>query len=422
MVMRISTSFFFSNGLHGMQRVQKQLVDTQERISTGNKILFPSEDPVATTKVFVFEEQLKMTEQYQENITYALNSNQLAESVLGQLEASIQRIRELAVQANNSHLNEHDLRSIANEIDGLSLEMANLMNSKDGVGDYLFSGFQGLQKPFIPRPGGGYEYRGDQGEPRMQVSSETKMSFSFSGKPVFVDVDSTLNSLKTSAAEQNSEESTALISVGKVVDQELFDEVYPENYILTFNDPPTTYNVIHRDDRSPVVGDSPSGDLINIPYADGASIQFNGLEFYISGIPQADDTFFIESTHQQDILTGMYRFSELLKDTADNMDFLSTVEGQTAFQISYEAALSDMDTALLSVSQERSRMGVNLNQLERLQDMHDGLIVELNEFLSSVRDVDIAEAATTLNQESFILQASQSSFAKITQLTIFNYI
>lgn len=420
--MRISSSYFFQNGLRGMQQVQKQLVDTQERISTGQKFLRTSEDPVAATRTAIFEEKLKITEQFQENITYAQNSNQMAESVLSEIENSLNRVRELAIQANSSQLNEDDIRSIASEIEGITKEIANLMNSKDGVGDYLFSGFQGLEKPFIERSGGGYEYRGDSGERVIQISSETRVSFSFSGKPVFVDVESSTNTLKTSAALQNDSASTAFITVGEVRDQETFDSYYPDDYMITFNDPPSTYNIINRDTGAPMVGDSPPGNLTNVPYQPGSPIVFNGIEFTISGEPSANDTFFIESTPQQDILTGLYRFSQLLRDAAANPDNRNTITGESQFQEYYSSSLSNIDAALLSVSKKRSSIGVILQQLDRVNNMHEGLIVEVNSFLSETRDLDFAEAATLLQQESFILQASQASFTRISGLTIFNYL
>ena len=386
------------------------------------KFLYPSEDPVATTRVAIFDEQLKITEQYQENIAYATNSNELAESVLGQIVLSLDRARELAVQTNISTMNEDDFRSIANEIDGLSTEIANLMNSKDGVGDFLFSGFQGLERPFIERSGGGYEYRGDSGERILQVSSDTKISFTFSGKPVFVDVDSSSNTLKTSAASQNSIDSTAFISVGEVSDQEQFDANFPTDYLLRFNDPPTTYNVVNRFNNAPIVGESPAGLLTNVPYSEGDNITFNGVTFFVSGEPQANDTFFIESSTRQDILTGLYRFSKMLRDQADDMDSLKIPSVAEKFQADFNNVLNNMDNALLSVSQERSKIGVILQQLDRVFEMHEGLIVEVKSFLSDVQDLDYAEAATTLSQESLILQAAQASFSRVSSLTIFNYL
>jgi len=46
----------------------------------------------------------------------------------------------------------------------------------------------------------------------------------------------------------------------------------------------------------------------------------------------------------------------------------------------------------------------------------------LKSTLSNVEDLDYAEAITQMNKEMLALEAAQSSFAKISQLNLFNYI
>jgi flagellar hook-associated protein 3 FlgL len=48
--------------------------------------------------------------------------------------------------------------------------------------------------------------------------------------------------------------------------------------------------------------------------------------------------------------------------------------------------------------------------------------LRLTELLQREDDLDYATAVTELTQESVALQALQASFAKLSQLTLFNYI
>lgn len=420
--MRISTNQFFINGQIGMQRVQEQLSRTQQKIALSTNYLTSSENPVATTKVMIFEEQLALAEKFEENIGFATNSTELAESTLGSIVNSLQRVRELIVGANTATLSGPDYLSIADELDGIADEIAGLMNAKDGVGDFLFSGFQSSTKPFIERNGGGWEFQGDRGVRFLEVSVDTKIEISFPGRSVFVDVEASRNTLITSESEFNDPDTNAFISIGEVIDQEAFDQVYPTDYVMTFNDPPTTYNIVERSDGSPVLGESPPQPLVNATYNEGTEIRFNGASFLVSGNPSAGDTYFIESTPREDILTSIYRISEVYKDVGENINLIQTAEGAARFQTASETALNNIDAGLISVSQERSRLGTNLNQLSTLMDMSEGLRIELRDFISDIEDLDIAEAATTLSQETFILEASQASFARISSLTIFNFL
>ncbi|MEY4029244.1 MAG: Flagellar hook-associated protein 3, partial [Bacteroidota bacterium] len=48
--------------------------------------------------------------------------------------------------------------------------------------------------------------------------------------------------------------------------------------------------------------------------------------------------------------------------------------------------------------------------------------LELIQWLSSIEDLDYTKAITKMNQQMMSLEAAQSSFAKISQLSLFNYI
>ena len=55
--MRISTIQAFNNGVSGLQRNYANAIRTQEQISTGNRILTPADDPVASVRLLQLEQQ-----------------------------------------------------------------------------------------------------------------------------------------------------------------------------------------------------------------------------------------------------------------------------------------------------------------------------------------------------------------------------
>ena len=48
--MRISTSTFFDSGLNGMLNQQAAMLKTQQQVSTGLRVITPSDDPVAAVQ------------------------------------------------------------------------------------------------------------------------------------------------------------------------------------------------------------------------------------------------------------------------------------------------------------------------------------------------------------------------------------
>jgi len=87
-----------------------------------------------------------------------------------------------------------------------------------------------------------------------------------------------------------------------------------------------------------------------------------------------------------------------------------------------QRGVGEMDNLLNGVSLARANIGTDLNVVEQQTQAIDETKLTLKTTLSNVEDLDMAEAITKMNKQMLSLEASQSSFAKITQLNLFNYI
>jgi flagellar hook-associated protein 3 FlgL len=99
MVMRISSIQAFNNGVSGLGRNYSNVIRTQEQISSGNRILTPADDPVASVRLLQLEQQQSVLGQYKANLTAAKNSLSQEETTITSVVNVLQRVRELAVQA-----------------------------------------------------------------------------------------------------------------------------------------------------------------------------------------------------------------------------------------------------------------------------------------------------------------------------------
>ncbi len=66
--MRISTSWSQQTAVNSMLDQQSRLLQTQLQLSTGKKLLTPSDDPAAAVRIIDLNQNIKQTEQYQSNI------------------------------------------------------------------------------------------------------------------------------------------------------------------------------------------------------------------------------------------------------------------------------------------------------------------------------------------------------------------
>jgi len=187
--MRISTSLIFQQGVNAMLDQQTALAKTQQQLATGQRILKPSDDPSAATRVLELDQLVDTLQQYQRNSDYGEARLKLEESVLSDVGDVLQRVRELAVRANNDTLSAGDRNAIAVEVRTSLDAVLQLANSTDATGEYLFSGYQTGTQPFSDNGAGSFSYNGDQGERSLQIGPTRQVSVGDSGDQVFMRVD-----------------------------------------------------------------------------------------------------------------------------------------------------------------------------------------------------------------------------------------
>jgi len=82
----------------------------------------------------------------------------------------------------------------------------------------------------------------------------------------------------------------------------------------------------------------------------------------------------------------------------------------------------NMDETLTRLSDVRTQIGSRLNAVDQQIDINDTVSLQFQENLSSLQDVDYAQAITNYNQQLTGLQAAQQAYAKVQGLSLFDYI
>ena len=396
-------------GVNQLLEINRQLGETQQQISTGRRFLTPADDPLAATRVAALHKDVALREQYNQNISTAENDLNLEESVLAQTISLMQRVRELAVQGGNELLTNNDRGSLAAEIESRLDELFSLMNTRSANGDYLFSGFSGGTVPFVRDSTGTTVYQGDQGQRKIQISATASIAVTDSGKRIFEDVRSETVSFNVSAHPANDPLSNAYLG-GRVVDQAALDAFYPDDLLIEFepladgpgNQP--NFTVRRRSDNRVVSG------LQNVAYVSGADIDVAGLRLQAFGTPQPGDQFFVDSTQKQSIATTMDNLMAGLRGNPVDTNIAAVIA----------TSLGNLDQAIESVNQVRAEIGARLNTADTTRSLHDQIKIFSKDVLSQLQDTDYSEAVSRLSMQSFVLEAAQRSFVKISSLSLFN--
>ena len=101
-------------------------------------------------------------------------------------------------------------------------------------------------------------------------------------------------------------------------------------------------------------------------------------------------------------------------------DLIDTVKGSN--RIGIQQGISEIDHLQQVVSEAEAKVGTDLNVVDAQSRVLDEITLRLKSTMSDIQDLDYTEAITRMNKDQLALEAAQSSFAKISKLTLFNYI
>jgi len=187
--MRISTITMYEQSLNSLNRQQGEFLKIGQQISSGRRVVNPSDDPQAASLAVGVDQAKAIDEQYANARVSARNSLSQEESVLTSTSDFIVRARTLLVQAGNGTLSDADRNAISQELNGIYQGLVGQANSMDGNGRYLFGGFQDGTPPFVQGEDGRVSYVGDGGVKVQRVDSARLMPSVDNGQSLFQSAD-----------------------------------------------------------------------------------------------------------------------------------------------------------------------------------------------------------------------------------------
>ena len=197
--MRISTNTLYQAGISRISSLQAEQSRLQQQISSGRRILTPSDDPVAAARALELQQAMSSNSQFASNRIIAQNHLNASESTLGNVSDLLLAAQSTLVGAGNPTYGDAQRGFIANELRGMRDQLVGLANTRDGAGNYLYSGFQSNTAPFVASATGA-TYQGDDGVQYLQVAGGRQMAINETGSNIFQagsDIFATLDALAT---------------------------------------------------------------------------------------------------------------------------------------------------------------------------------------------------------------------------------
>lgn len=397
MTVRMSSGEILAQGIRAIMDQQSRLAETELKLATGKRIGKPSDDPSDAVRIHDLTREINGVQQRQANIGAARGQLEYAETVVKQAGESLQRVRELMVQANNATLNSDGRQAIAGELAALNEHLLSIANTRDASGRYLFGGYQSSSVPFS-RVAGEVVYHGDQGTRSLAIGPGLQIETADSGYAVFQDIRVGNGVFDVVAGAANS--GTGVVSAESAGPFEF------GQYTLTVSQPdpaiPPQY----------VVSEGSGVTVQAGVFTPGEPVTFAGVALVIKGQPVDGDSFEIGPAPRQDVFSTIQQAVELLSDSGSS----------TARNNGLNRALDGVDQAIGHFLDVRASIGARMNTLDAEESINSATLLGFEKSLSTIADIDVVEAINELNVRRTALEAAQLAYVQIRDLSLFKYL
>jgi flagellar hook-associated protein 3 FlgL len=189
--MRMSTSMIYQQNLSGVTNNQSLWMQSGQQLSSGKRVLYPSDDPLAASQAVMISQSMSENSQYALARTFARQNISMEETVLRSAADGIKDMKTLIVNAGDGTLSDNDRDSLATQLQGLKDQLLSQANSTDGNGRFIFAGFANDKAPFVEQ-GGKVVYQGSSSAIEQKVDANRTMTVGHTGSSIFMSLTSNI--------------------------------------------------------------------------------------------------------------------------------------------------------------------------------------------------------------------------------------
>ena len=410
---RVATANMYDNSIHNIGGRQNSLVDLNEKLTSGKRVLRPSDDPVAAAQAERAMTRITRIQSEQRALDVQRNAVAQAESSLDDAVNLMQEMRELLVNAGDGTHSPADRRIIASQVQSLREQLLDISNRKDTNGLPLLGALGSALAPFLGPLSTTPDYS-FAGLPGQTSSTGVTIPGMLDGDSAFMfnpQRDGVYNAAVSAIPNTRQLTTSAVTPVDKSL-------VTGDNYTITFSavgpgaTPGTstaTYTLTNTTTgaiSAPVtVPDYPSDKPLTIAMTD-----VPGLSFTITGNPANGDTITLQPSPS--IFSTLDSAIRDIRDAPNSNAAIQAV-GQ---------ALANMDIGMERLHNMRGYAGELLNRADRITGDQEKRSVQLEGDRSRAEDLDMIKGISDFQNQLVGYEAALKSYAQVQKLSLFNYI
>lgn len=413
--MTIGTSLFARLSTDGFARVQGQIADLQTRVSEGTNDPAPSTDPVRAARLNAADELRTRLDRFSDNAASATDRLALTDSVLADVSTMVRQLHEISIRSVNDTMTDDGAQGLKIEAERLRESLLVAANTRDAMGQPLFSGY-GLDQPFV-ETASGVAFVGDAGRSSLRVSESMVLTTSINGAEVFGTKDSglfhavdnliaSLDPLVRAGGNKVLAEGSALlrVPVGRSQTEIAFRLSGPFGA---------------ADLKVPMVADAPDPmiEAINASFGQtgvSAALSVDGSSILLT----STGTIGLENASRSDSPRDAVAYLEALEPPQKSLGTMALVPSG----LSAAGIVGSFDQEVASIAAHRAEAGALGRIAERQMETLTTRKMQLDVSISNLRELDMAEAVTRLQTLLMTQEAAQQTFVRIRSSGLFDYI
>lgn len=416
--MTISTSLFFSRGVDLMSKSQTDLAKLQEKVASGKELVRPSDGVDLALNISRLKSSIAKLDSYKDSLNAVNDRLRIEESYMTGTSDVLRQIKTLTIQGANASLSLSDKNVIATQIDELINELVNQANGADVNGNFLFAGTRVATRPYQLDDSGIFRYQGDQVNTSVDFSSTRQTVIGRSGPDVFRSVFT--GEMLNVVPGIYDVELTGAVEAGDVFRVSLDGVTY--QYTAEAGDSAeTVLEAIQTEIETAIAAGTHESITLSVVDNTLTITADDGYERRIIGTTinafDGVESQGLTVTETQTPDPGRPEKIEFFQSLQELTDLLRVGDQQ-----SVQSKLDEVDQMIDQATLGLAGIGVEMSTIDAQIGINEDLKLGLQMALSGKEDLDYAAAITKMQAQMLSLEAAQSSFAKISQLTLFDYI
>lgn len=414
-ISRLGTAYQYNTARNNVSARQSDLYDLQEQVTSGKRVVRPSDDPIASAQAERALARLQRIQSEQRALDTQRNTIALAESTLGDAVGLVQEIRQTLVASGSGTIKAEDRTTYATQLQSLREQLVDVVNRKDTNGQPLLGALGSQLTAFLGPLSGNPDYQ-FAGLPGQTASTTVGVPLTMDGHSALM-FDPQRDGVYNASVSDITPTSRTLTTTAITPTDP--SAVTGDNYTITFSavGPGATagtltaqYTITNTTTLATVAGPVTIPDFPENTPLDLNITTIPGLSFNIKGTPATGDTIDFEPVPS--ILSVI---DSAITDMggATNNNAAAQAVGQ---------ALGNLDIGMERIHHMRGYAGELLNRADRVTSDQEKRSIQLQTDRSNAEDLDMIKGISDFQNAQTGYQAAIKSYAQVQKMSLFDYI